>query len=76
MKPVSYIVNGDTTNQTTYGFIYEDLVQILPNVCVNSDGNVGITYTAIIPVLTKEIQNLRKRLAAVETELNYYRSKI
>lgn len=76
MKPVSYIVNGDSTNQTTYGFIYEDLVQVLPDVCVNSGGNVGITYTAIIPVLTKEIQNLRKRLAAVETELNYYRSKI
>lgn len=76
MKPVSYIVNGDTTNQITYGFIYEDLVQVLPNVCVSSDGNVGIMYTTIIPVLTKEIQNLRKRLAAVETELNYYRSKI
>lgn len=75
MKPVSYIVNGDTTNQITYGFIYEDLVQVLPNVCVSSDGNVGIMYTTIIPVLTKEIQNLRKRLAAVETELNYYRSK-
>ena len=75
MKPVSYIVNGDTTNHTTYGFIYEDLVQVLPNVCVNSDGNVGIMYTTIIPILTKEIQNLRKRLAAVETELSYYRSK-
>ena len=75
MQPVSYIVNGDLRNKTTYGFIYEDLVQILPDVCDNQYDTVGITYTAIIPVLTKEIQNLRKRLAAVETELSYYRSK-
>lgn len=77
MQPVSYIVNNDPKNKTTYGFIYEDLVQILPNVCDdNGGGVVGITYTAIIPVLVKELQSLRKRLAAVETELNYYRSKI
>ena len=75
MQPVSYIVNGDLTNKTTYGFIYEDLVQILPNVCDSTGDTTGITYTAIIPVLTKEIQNLRKRLAAVENELNSYRSK-
>ena len=75
MQPVSYIVNGDLTNKTTYGFIYEDLIQVLPNVCDSAGETTGITYTAIIPVLTKEIQNLRRRLAAVENELSSYKSK-
>ena len=55
--------------------IYEDLIQVLPNVCDSAGETTGITYTAIIPVLTKEIQNLRRRLAAVENELSSYKSK-
>lgn len=79
MEPVSFVFNNDPKETINLGFIYEDLVKILPEVCFHGEGednNLGINYSGIIPVLVKEIQSLRKRLATVETELNSYKSKI
>ena len=78
MEPVSFVFNNDQKETINLGFIYEDLVKILPEVCFHGEGednNLGINYTGIIPVLVKEIQSLRKRLTTVETELNSYKSK-
>lgn len=67
LEPVSFIYNNDETNHKRFGLIYEDTVDVLPEICFE-DGNheKGIDYPALVPVLLKEIQSLRKRVADLE----------
>ncbi len=70
LKPVSFkYINGD--NSIQFGLIYEDTVNILPEICVDAEGSKTITYTELIPVLLKEIQSLRRRTRDLETQLSF-----
>lgn len=67
LEPVSFIYNNDETNHKRFGLIYEDTVDVLPEICFEDDNHEnGIDYTALVPVLLKEIQSLRKRVASLE----------
>ena len=67
LEPVSFIYNHDETNHKRFGLIYEDTVDILPEICFEDDNHEkGIDYTALVPVLLKEIKSLRKRVASLE----------
>ena len=67
LEPVSFIYNNDETNHKRFGLIYEDTVDILPEICFEDDNHEkGIDYTALVPMLLKEIQSLRKRVASLE----------
>ena len=66
LKPVTFVYNGDVTERTRYGLIYEDTLPVFPDICLtDSDGNKSINYIELIPILLKEIQDLRKRVKAI-----------
>ena len=68
IKPVSFIYNSDPMNKTRYGFIYEDIIKILPDTCMEEPHSHAktIMYTSFIPILVKEIQTLRERVKQLE----------
>lgn len=68
LTPVSFEYKGDKVRHN--GLIYEDTIDIMPEIC-NCDemGRKGINYVELVPVLLKEIQNLRKRLEEVEKKV-------
>ena len=68
LEPVTFIYNVDDKNKTRYGLIYEDTLPIMPNVCIDNGTEKAINYSDLVPVLLKEIQSLRKRVAALEAK--------
>lgn len=73
LKPVSFIYNYDKENEIRYGLIHEDTVDILPDICKfddKQDGGRVINYIDLIPVLVKEIQDLRARVKELEQVIN------
>lgn len=70
LRPVSFVYNEDETGKTQYGLIHEETVGILPDVCAGAEDEdpraKGINYVSLVPVLLKEIQDLRKRTAVLE----------
>ena len=66
LEPVSFAYNDDPAERKRFGLIYEDAVQVLPEICTGNEKNKGINYVDMVPVLLKEIQDLRKRVRALE----------
>ena len=53
-----------------YGFIAQELVSVAPEAVhqpVNEEDMMAVDYSKLVPMLVKEIQSLRQRLAALET---------
>lgn len=69
LDPVSFVYNFDPNSETHFGFIYEDLVKVIPGICKIGDAGVGtISMIQLIPFLAKEIKDLRKRVADLEAK--------
>ena len=54
-----------------YGFVAQELVTVAPEAVhqpVNSEEMMAVDYSKLVPMLVKEIQDLRKRLAALESK--------
>ena len=70
LKPVTFVYNNDEEERTRYGLIHEETVDVLPEICVGDKDakaeDKGINYVELVPILLKEIQDLRKRVAALE----------
>ena len=76
LKPVSFKYNyKHAQDQTRYGLILEDAVRVLPVICTVPDYEEGsdeyvseatISYNDLIAPMLKEIQSLRRRVAALE----------
>jgi hypothetical protein len=52
-----------------YGFIAQELVAVAPEAVhqpVNPDEMMGVDYSKLVPILVKEIQSLRQRVAQLE----------
>ena len=64
LTPVSFRYKGDP--QKHFGLIYEDTQNLYPEVCVENNGTKGISYTDLVSVLIKEVQDLRKRVSELE----------
>lgn len=61
LRPVSFIYNDDKSNKTQFGLIAEDVKKLYPEVVIEmSDDQIGIDYTKLIPIMIKEIQNLKE----------------
>jgi hypothetical protein len=59
----------DNTHQR-YGFIAQELVTVAPEAVhqpANPEDMMAVDYSKLVPMLVKEIQSLRKRLAALES---------
>lgn len=67
LTPVSFVYNMDPEGGAKYGLIYEDTIDVLPEICTPKNaGTPAIKYIELIPFLLKEIQDLRARVAALE----------
>ena len=67
MNPVKYTWKESEDNKEHLGFIAQEMEQIEPTVVsTESNGNMGITYTEIIPVLVAAIQELKAELDALK----------
>lgn len=69
LEPVSFIYNDDENKNRHLGLIYEDTVDVLPEICTNPNGEKAINYAELVPLLLKEIQDLRKRVSELEEEV-------
>lgn len=65
LNPVYFRYNNDP-DKVHMGLIYEDTVDVMPEICVSGTDVLSINYIELVPVLLKEIQSLRKRVAALE----------
>ena len=75
LTPVSFSYKRDVNHQKLFGLIYEDTLDVLPEICrinalapAESDYRYGINYISLIPILLKEIQSLRKRVLTLENQ--------
>ena len=66
LEPVTFVYNNDVFEKKQFGLIYEDTVNVLPEICTQIEEQKTLEYTALIPVLLKEIQSLRARVKALE----------
>ena len=64
----SFKWNADNSEQR-YGFIAQELVEVAPEAVsqpVNPDDMMGVDYSKLVPMLIKEVQSLRARVAQLE----------
>lgn len=69
LEPVSFAYDDDPNEKKKMGLIYEDAIRILPEICTDDEELKAIDYTSLIPVLLKEIQQLRARVSALEERM-------
>jgi hypothetical protein len=62
-RPIKYEYK-DELGQIRFGFIAEEVAEFCPSLC--GTNNESLNYTDIIPILVKEVQNLRKRIKVLE----------
>ena len=66
LQPVTFIYNNDPEERVRAGLIYEDTLPVMPEICTGNEANKAIRYIELIPMLLKEIQDLRKRVKSLE----------
>jgi hypothetical protein len=68
LRPVTFVYNGDETNQTRYGLIAEEVDTVFPAlVAKDPQGNIYSVHYETLPVLLlNELQKLAARVAALE----------
>lgn len=66
LQPVEFVYNDDAEERKRAGLIYEDTLPVMPEICTGDEKNKAINYVELIPYLLKEIQDLRKRVKALE----------
>jgi hypothetical protein len=50
-----------------FGFIAQEVEQVYPDAVSQIGATWGVNYNTIVPLLLKEVQELRKRIAALES---------
>jgi hypothetical protein len=80
LNPISYLtLDQNNTDKKSYGFIAQELNELFPDI-VNEPKNINelyaINYTSIIPLLTKSIQELTKKIELQQQEINYLKQKL
>ena len=66
LKPVTFVYDNDESEKKRMGLIYEDTMEVMPEICTQDESNKAISYVELIPALLKEIQDLRARVKALE----------
>lgn len=66
LVPVRFVYKDDPEKAERMGLIWEQTVGVLPEICVGDGANKAINYTELVPVLVKEIQQLRRRVRDLE----------
>ena len=66
LRPVTYIYNNDPEEKKRQGLIYEEAIEVMPEICTENDSEKAVNYMELVPILLKEIQDLRARVKALE----------
>ena len=69
LKPVSYHRKDLSKNE--YGFIAHEVQEIYPDIVTGEKDGVGyqqLNYIALIPILVKEIQELKKQVMELKNK--------
>lgn len=66
LQSVTYVYDDDANEKTRFGLIYEDAINIMPEICTGDESDKAIDYMQLVPVLLKEIQELRLRVKTLE----------
>lgn len=66
LNPVTFVYDEDKNERKRMGLIYEDTVEVMPEICTKDESNKAINYVELIPALLKEIQELRLRVKTLE----------
>lgn len=66
LKPVTFVYDDDEEEKIRTGLIYEDTMEVMPEICTRDESAKAISYVELIPVLLKEIQDLRARVKTLE----------
>ena len=80
LEPVDYVLKSNGLEQI--GFIAQDVMPLIPQVVTGKEGDLdkgetlGITYTSLIPVLTKAIQEQQKTINDQQALLKELLSRI
>lgn len=69
LAPVSFVFDHDINEKKRLGLIYEDTLEVLPEICSGNEDNKTINYIDLIAVLLRELQSLRARVKALEERM-------
>lgn len=71
LKPVKFDFKNDSSDNSYYsGFIAQDVMEVIPDAVENDgDGYYTLNMTAIIPYLTKSIQQLNAKVESLEARI-------
>ncbi|MEP7323444.1 MAG: tail fiber domain-containing protein [Saprospiraceae bacterium] len=77
IKPVSYSLKGDNIKTTQLGYVAQDLKKVIPTVVhgIEDKEMLSVTYTELIPVLTKAIQEQQVMIEALQKEVKLLKEK-
>ena len=84
LRPVSYILNDDETNETRLGLIAQEVRKLIPEVILEEktgEKYLAMNYTELIPILIKAIQQqqtqieeLKSTNSSIKNELTQFQS--
>ena len=80
LVPVDYLLKSNNLSQI--GFIAQDLKPIVPEAVNGTEGDIekgetlGITYTTLIPILTKAIQEQEKVIQELLMEMKTLKKEL
>lgn len=69
LRPVTFVYDDDVHERQKTGLIYEEVLDVFPEMCTEDESAKALEYTTLIPVLLKEIQELRKRVKDLEERM-------
>ena len=70
LRPRKYVLDLDSEERDRFGLVYEETEDVLPEICTGRENDKALDYIQLIPVLLKEIQSLRRRVAELEGRNN------
>ncbi|OGG03877.1 hypothetical protein A2Z33_00735 [Candidatus Gottesmanbacteria bacterium RBG_16_52_11] len=68
LKPVSY--TDVATGRPGLGFIAQDLREILPDIVYGEEGSLSISYSSIVALLTRAVQQQQEAIASMSAGLS------
>lgn len=71
LTPISYTLKEDTSKSVQLGFKAQEVAELVPEIVEAAEGTgmLSMSYTELIPVLTKAIQQQQERIQLLETLL-------
>lgn len=68
LNPVSYNFKTEP-NVSCIGFIAQDVKPIIPEIVSGTEGNYGMNYSGLIPILVKAIQELKSEIEVLKNKI-------